>query len=188
MSLVRHHGLMRPVTDLVLEKALDDVVQWSDSGTPMPVAINLFAPFLRDTKLPETLCRAMDRRRLPAELLTVKITEDVVLQELGVVTAVLGRFRDRGIRVAIDDFGSGYSALSYLRQLPIDEVKLDRHLIASVTSDTRAAAVVRAVIDLTHDLGMTVVAEGVEDGGTAPLSRMDSSTEQFAQASRRPPR
>jgi EAL domain-containing protein (putative c-di-GMP-specific phosphodiesterase class I) len=171
LSLVRQHGLVRPVTDLVLEKALNDVARWADSGTPMPVAINLFAPFLRDTKLPETLCRAMDNRKLPAELLTVEITEDVVLQELGVVTAVLRRLRDRGIRVAIDDFGSGYSALSYLRQLPIDEVKLDRQFIASVTSDARAAAVVRAVIDLTHDLGMTVVAEGVEDGGTATWLR-----------------
>ena len=69
--------------------------------------------------------------------------------------------------MAIDDFGSGYSALSYLRNLPIDEVKLDRHFIASVTSDGRAATVVRAVIDLTHELGITVVAEGVEDAATA---------------------
>lgn len=171
MSLVRQHGLMRPVTDLVLEKALDDAARWADAGTPIPVAINLFAPFLRDTQLPEILCRAMDRRGLSADLLTVEITEDVVLQELGVVTAVLRRLRDRGIKVAIDDFGSGYSALSYLRQLPIDEVKLDRHFIASVTSDGRAAAVVRAVIHLTHELGMTVVAEGVEDGETATWLR-----------------
>ncbi len=100
-------------------------------------------------------------------MLTVEITEDLVLSEVALVTAVLRRLRELGIRVAIDDFGSGYSALSYLRDLPIDEIKLDRHFIASVTADARAAAVVRAVIDLTHDLGITVVAEGVEDAETA---------------------
>lgn len=167
LSLVRQHGLMRPVTDLVLDKALDDVARWARSGRLVPVAVNLFAPSLRDIQLPETLRRALDRRCLPAELLTVEITEDVVLDEFGVVTAVLQKLRDYGFRVAIDDFGSGYSALSYLRNLPIDEVKLDRHFIASVTSDNRAATVVRAVIDLTHELGITVVAEGVEDGATA---------------------
>ncbi len=167
LSLVRQHGLMRPVTDLVLKKALDDAAQWAQSGHRVPVAVNLFAPSLRDTNLPETLRRALDRRNLPADLLTVEITEDVVLDEFGVVPTVLQKLRDHGFRVAIDDFGSGYSALSYLRNLPIDEVKLDRHFIASVTSDGRAATVVRAVIDLTHELGITVVAEGVEDAATA---------------------
>ncbi|MBJ7337058.1 bifunctional diguanylate cyclase/phosphodiesterase [Mycolicibacterium sp.] len=167
LSLVRQHGLMRPVTDLVLDMVLDDVARWSAQGVRIPVAVNLFAPFLRDTHLPETLIRALERRGLPADLLTVEITEDLVLSEVAQVTVVLRRLREYGIKVAIDDFGSGYSALSYLRDLTIDEVKLDRHFIASVAIDTRAAAVVRAVIDLTHDLGITVVAEGVEDADTA---------------------
>ncbi|AFM17032.1 diguanylate cyclase (GGDEF) domain-containing protein [Mycolicibacterium chubuense NBB4] len=171
MSLVREHGLMRPVTDLVLAKALDDTARWTASGVRIPMAINLFAPFLRDTELPDALCLALKRRGLPAEMLTVEITEDLILNELGVVTEVLQALRHHGIRVAIDDFGSGYSALSYLRDLPIDEVKLDSHFIASVASDDRAAAVVRAVIDLTHDLGVTLVAEGVEDAWTAAWLR-----------------
>ncbi|WP_407662490.1 putative bifunctional diguanylate cyclase/phosphodiesterase [Mycolicibacterium palauense] len=167
MSLVRAHGLMGPVTDLVVDRALDDVAGWVASGVSMPVAVNVFAPFLRDRRLPDRLCRALEARGLAAGLLTVEITEDLVLSEVGEVTAVLRRLRDHGIRVAIDDFGSGYSALAYLRDLRIDEVKLDRHFIASVTTDARAAAVVRAVIELTHDLGITVVAEGVEDAATA---------------------
>ena len=171
LSLVRQHGLMRPVTDLVLDKALDDAVRWALAGARMPVAVNLFAPFLRDTQLPEALCRALSLRHLSAELLTVEITEDVVLNEVDTVATVLQRLRDSGIRVAIDDFGSGYSALSYLRDLPIDEVKLDRHFIATVTADTRAASVVHAVIDLTHDLGSTIVAEGVENSETATWLR-----------------
>lgn len=167
MSLVRQHGLMRPVTDLVLDQVLDDAAQWKAAGVQIPVAVNLFAPMLRDTQLPETLFRALARRGLPTELLTIEITEDLVLSEVALVTTVLHRLRDHGIRVAIDDFGSGYSALAYLRDLPIDEVKLDSHFIASVVTDNRAAAVVRAVIDLNHDLGITVVAEGVEDAQTA---------------------
>ena len=97
--------------------------------------------------------------------------EDLMLNDVGRVTSVLHGLREHGIRVAIDDFGSGYSALSYLRDLPIDEVKLDRQFIASVTEDVRAAAVVRAVIDLTRDLLVTVVAEGVEDVETAAWLR-----------------
>ena len=87
------------------------------------------------------------------------------------MTGVLTQVRGLGIRVAIDDFGSGFSALSYLRELRVDEIKLDRHFISTVTSDPRTAAVVRAVIDLTHDLGSVVVAEGVEDAATVAWLR-----------------
>lgn len=167
MSLVCQHGLMGPVTDLVVDRVLDDTGRWLALGVRVPVAVNLFAPSLRDCRLPDRLCQALANRGLPTSVLTVEITEDLVLSEVALVTAVLRRLRALGIRVAIDDFGSGYSALSYLRDLPIDEIKLDRHFIASVTADARAAAVVRAVIDLTHDLGITVVAEGVEDAETA---------------------
>ena len=171
MALVREHGLMRPVTDLVLGKVVDDAAQWAMGGDQVPVAVNLFAPFLRDTRLPDTLCRALERGGLPAECLTVEITEDLVLNDIGLVTEVLRRLRSHGIRVAIDDFGSGYSALSYLRDLTIDEIKLDRNFIAPVTSNVRAASVVRAVIELAHDLQITVVAEGIEDAATATWLR-----------------
>lgn len=171
IGLVRERGLIQRVTRIVVDLALDDAARWHGKGLRMPVAVNLFAPCLRETDLPELFNEALDSRGLPADLLTVEITEDVVLSDMTTVTAVLGRLRARGIRVAIDDFGSGYSSLSYLRDLPIDEVKLDRHFVAPVTTDTRAAAVVRAVIDLTHDLGITVVAEGVEDEQTAEWLR-----------------
>ncbi|CAN5777212.1 EAL domain-containing protein [soil metagenome] len=171
MSLVRKHGLMRRVTDLVVDKALDDASRWVTLGVRVPVAVNMFAPSLRDAQLPLALAGALRKYDLAADLLTVEITEDLVLDEVAKVTSVLHRLRQHGIRIAIDDFGSGYSALSYLRDLPIDEVKLDRQFIESVTEDPRAAAVVRAVIDLTHDLGVTVVAEGIEDAETAAWLR-----------------
>jgi diguanylate cyclase len=171
MSLVRQHGLMRPVTDWVLGRALDDAAAWATRGIDMPVAVNLFAPSLHDATLPDALLGELERRNLPAHVLTVEITEDIVLIDLAAVTAVLQRLRDRGIRVAIDDFGSGFSALSYLRALPIDEVKLDRHFISSVTTDRRAAAIVRSVMELARDLDLTVVAEGVEDAAQAAWLR-----------------
>jgi diguanylate cyclase len=168
LSLVRQHGLMRPVSDLVLDKALDDAARWAALGAPTPVAVNLFAPLLCET---ERLVGALAARNLPAEVLTVEITEDAVLADVGRVTAVLRELRELGVRVAIDDFGSGYSALSYLHDLPSDDVKLDRRFIAAVTSDERAAMVVRAVIDLSHELGVTVVAEGIEDAATVAWLR-----------------
>ncbi|KAA0106085.1 bifunctional diguanylate cyclase/phosphodiesterase [Mycolicibacterium sp. P1-5] len=171
MPLILRHGLMRPVTDLVFRKVLDDCVRWASMGLHVPVALNLFAPLLRDAQLPETVRRALQERGLEPGLLTIEITEDLVLDEVGRVTGVLQQLRDDGIRISIDDFGSGYSARSYLRDLPIDEVKFDRHFIASVATDARAAAVVGPVIEMTHNLGMTVVAEGVEDAETAEWLR-----------------
>ncbi|MGQ9348234.1 MULTISPECIES: putative bifunctional diguanylate cyclase/phosphodiesterase [Mycolicibacterium] len=167
MSLVRQHGLMRPVSDLVVDKVLDAATAWKAEGVRIPVAVNLFAPTLRDAQLPDRLLGALEKRGLTADMLTVEITEDLVVDDLGTVTDVLQQLRHCGIRVAIDDFGSGYSALSYLRDLPIDEIKLDRYFVAPVTEDPRAAAVVSAVIDLAHDLGIVVVAEGVEEPVTA---------------------
>lgn len=172
LPLVLRHGLMRPMTDLVLNKVLDDAARWVSMSMSVPVAVNLFAPLLRDAQLPDVLRQALHERGLPADLLTVEITEDLVLDDLGRVTEVLRRLREHGVHVAIDDFGSGFSALSYLRDLPIDEVKFDRHFIISVAVDPKAAAVVSAIIDLNHDLGITVVAEGVEDGDTAEWLRV----------------
>ena len=171
MGLVRQHGLMRQVTELVVARALDDAVRWQTSGVDTAIAVNVFAPDLKDAGLPDALCLALHSRELAPSLLTVEITEDVILNDIDRVTAVLHRLRDEDIRIAIDDFGSGFSALSYLRHLPIDEVKLDRAFISSITEDKRAAAVVRAVIDLTHELEVTVVAEGIEDAGTADWLR-----------------
>jgi len=167
LPLVRQHGLMRSVTELVLARALDDAAEWRRKGVEVPIAVNLFAPSVGDLNLPNQIMRALADRNLTSAALTIEITEDLLLQNVDRARTVLHRLRERGIRIAIDDFGSGYSALSYLRELPIDEVKLDRKFIAPILDDPRAAAVVRAVVDLAHVLGVTTVAEGVEDAQTA---------------------
>jgi diguanylate cyclase len=115
--------------------------------------------------------QAVAERNLSPDTLTVEITEDLLLDNVDRTCAVLNKLRTNGIRVAIDDFGSGYSTLRYLRDLPIDEVKLDRQFIAPLLVDPRTTAIVRAIIDLAHVLGMTTVAEGVENAETAERLR-----------------
>ena len=171
LPLVRQHGLMRAVTEHVLNKALDDAANWHSKGVGVPVAVNLFAPSLSDLRLPAWIMRALADRELSSNALTVEITEDILLDNIGRTLSVLNKLRENGIRVSIDDFGSGYSAPWYLRDLPIDEVKLDKDFIAPILVDRRAAAIVRAVIDLAHELGVTTVAEGVEDAETVARLR-----------------
>ncbi len=171
LPLVRRHGLMGQVTQVVMTRALDDAQAWHLAGVDVPVAVNLFAPSVANIGLPAVITQALSERGLSPAALTVEITEDLFLDSTERTRAVLEELRRNGIRIAIDDFGSGYSALSYLRDLPIDEVKLDRNFVSSIVRDQRAAAVVRAVVDLAHVLGLTVVVEGVEDAGTAALVR-----------------
>ena len=171
LPLVRRHGLIGPVTDFVLGRALDDAARWYGAGAEVPVAINLFPPSLATPKLPERISRELSERGLSPSALTVEITEDMVLDNTARTRDVLSDLRSRGIQVAIDDFGSGYSALSYLRDLPVDQVKLDRDFIAPIAHDPRAAAVARAVIDVARVLCLSTVAEGVEDLETANCLR-----------------
>ena len=171
LPLVRKRGLMRAVTDIVLTQALDDAAEWQAMGIGVPIAVNVFAPSLGDLDLPTHIASALAVRELSPEDLTIEITEDFLLDNIDRTRTVLERLRQRGIRIAIDDFGSGYSALWYLRELAIDEVKLDRQFIAPIRVDARAAAVVRGVVDLAHVLGVTTVAEGVENAETAEKLR-----------------
>ena len=161
LPLARHNALMYAMTELVVDRALDDAALWHARGYRLPVAVNLFPPTLADLDLPARLDHALKGHGLTSSALTVEITEDFMLGNLD-RARVADRIRRRGINIAIDDFGSGYSSLCYLNELPIDEVKLDRSFIASITEDPRAAAIVRSVIDLSHTLGLTTVAEGVE--------------------------
>jgi diguanylate cyclase len=171
LPLVRQHGLMRAVTERVLTQALDDVVVWRRQAAQIPVCVNLFAASLADASLADHIVDALARRELPADSLVIEITEDLLVEDIGRARAMVTTLRGHGIRIALDDFGSGYSALSYLRDLPIDEVKLDRDFIAPILVDPRAAAIVRAVIDLAQVLGVATVAEGVENAETAAALR-----------------
>lgn len=169
LPIARQNGLMEPLTELVLRRAADDAVAWHALGFAIPFAINVFPPSVSKLSLASTVAGVMADRHLPFDHVTIEITEDLLLSNPDRVCEVLIRLHDFGIRVAIDDFGSGYSALDYLRQLPIDELKLDKKLITPISEDQRAAIIARKVVELTRELNIVCVAEGVEDAATADL-------------------
>jgi EAL domain-containing protein (putative c-di-GMP-specific phosphodiesterase class I) len=158
---------MHDLTEAVLEQSLDQVAQWQRQGRMLSVAVNLSASSLVDIELPRRVRAALMQRRLGPEVLELEITEDFLMSDRERARDILGELRALGVRIAVDDFGTGYSSLSYLRELPIDELKLDRSFVQPMAGDARAAAIVRSTIDLAHALGMTMVAEGVEDEETA---------------------
>jgi EAL domain-containing protein (putative c-di-GMP-specific phosphodiesterase class I) len=124
---------------------------------------------LNDETLPARVLSVLAGHGMPPTSLTVEITEDLLLASVVRARTILDRLRESGIRVAIDDFGSGYAAMTYLHELPVDELKLDRQFIAPILHDERAAAIVRSVVELAAEFGLTSVAEGVEDKATAEL-------------------
>ncbi len=167
LPLVREHGLMGALTDLVLSRALADAAAWHAADAAIPVAVNLGAPSLDQDALPDRIMSVLDTNGMSPSSLTIEITEDVVVADLAKARTVLNRLRENGIRVAIDDFGSGYATLTYLRELPADEIKLGREFIAPILHDDRAATIARSLIELVSAFGITSVAEGVEDLATA---------------------
>jgi EAL domain-containing protein (putative c-di-GMP-specific phosphodiesterase class I) len=137
------------------------------------VSVNLSAADVTDLDLPGKVASALERHGLAADALTLELVEDTLMSDPDRGRQVLGDLRRLGVRTSIDDYGTGYSSLAYLRHLPADELKLDRSLTADVDSDVRAAAIVRHTVALAHELGLRLVAEGVEDAATgAALARL----------------
>ena len=155
-------GLLQPLAEVVLELSLAAAASWWDRQ-PVPVSVNLSAPDVTDLDLPAKVAAALSRAGLPPQALTLELVEDTLLTNPQRARVVLGQLRELGVRTSIDDYGSGYSSLGYLHRLPADELKLDRSLTAGVQTDPRAAAIVRHTAALAHELGLSLVTEGVED-------------------------
>src|SRR4051794_20369460 len=160
-------GLLRPLAQVVLELSLDAAARWWPERH-VPVSVNLSAADVTDLDLPAKVARALARHGLPAAALTLELVEDALMADPERGRTVLGELRRLGVRTSIDDYGTGYSSLAYLRHLPADELKLDRSL-TQVGRAPRAAAIVRHTVTLPHDLGLTLVAEGVEDAETGAV-------------------
>jgi EAL domain-containing protein (putative c-di-GMP-specific phosphodiesterase class I) len=161
--LAEESGLMPDLTQVVLAQALDQAVRWQAQGTPLSVAVNFSGSSLVDESLPERIGAMLQARALPASALQVEVTEDFLMADRARAHDILSRLRLRGVRIAVDDFVTGYSSLAYLRDLPIDQLKLDRSFVSPMTNDPRAAALVSSTVILAHSLGLTMVAEGIED-------------------------
>ncbi|ATE57474.1 MULTISPECIES: putative bifunctional diguanylate cyclase/phosphodiesterase [Actinosynnema] len=156
-------GLVDVLTDFVMDKGLERVRRWMDRDLRMSIAVNLSVRTLADEEFPDRVKEALDRHRVPPELLTFELTESGVMADPERALPVLRRLHTMGVVLAVDDFGTGYSSLAYLRQLPVDEVKIDKSFVLGMGTDLGDMAVVRSIVELGHSLGLTVVAEGVED-------------------------
>jgi diguanylate cyclase (GGDEF)-like protein len=156
-------GLIGALTTFVTERSLTKVRKWLDRGIRMSAAVNLSVRNLEDENFPEWVADALARHNVPAELLTYELTESGVMSDPERALPVLRRLHALGVVLAVDDFGTGYSSLAYLRQLPVDEVKIDKSFVLGMGSDLGDLAVVRSIVELGHSLGLTVVAEGVEE-------------------------
>ena len=160
-------GLIRPLTDHVLRSALQQAAAWRRCGTNLRVAVNLSARLVDDAELPARIADALDEASIDAEALELEITESAVMVNPEGAMKVFRRLANLDVRLTIDDFGTGFSSLGYLKRLPASQVKVDKSFVLDMLHHGRDASIVNAVIDLGHNLGLTVVAEGVEDAETA---------------------
>ncbi len=156
-------GMIAPITDWVLNTALEQSKLWSMDGTPMPVSVNVSARSFQSPGLVGRIRQALKNAGLDGSSLEIEITEGMLMTDLEAGARTLDSLSQLGVSIAIDDFGTGYSSLSYLKRLPIDTLKIDRSFLEDMLSSPRDAAVVRSIIELGHNLECLVVAEGVEE-------------------------
>jgi EAL domain-containing protein (putative c-di-GMP-specific phosphodiesterase class I) len=152
----------------VLNTALSQLRQWRDLGdqrfpTELSMAINLSTRSLLDDSFPSEVVAALDRWGVPAHFLELEITESAIMADPVRAYRLLTELAAVGVKLAIDDFGTGYSSLAYLKNLPVDQLKIDRSFVLHMHDDLNDAIIVRSVIDLGHNLGLQTVAEGIED-------------------------
>ena len=168
---VENTELAHPLTTYILDLAIAACRRWLDLGLDLHVAVNVPARCLADDRLVEAVPAALERHGLDASHLELELTESSLLTDVSQARRALGALRDLGITLAIDDFGTGYASISYLTGLPVHVVKIDQSFVFHLHDDPQAAAVTRFSIELAHGLGLSVVAEGVEDAATMETLR-----------------
>jgi len=156
-------GLLDEMTDVLLAVSLEQLGRWHAAGDLLQLAVNVSPRTLRDPDFPERVERALARSGVDPAWLTIEITEHVLATDASRSISAMSSLRRLGCKIAIDDFGTGYSSLAYLKQLPVDELKIDRAFVAALGQDPQDEIIVRATIDLGHQFGLMVTAEGVED-------------------------
>lgn len=162
VPLAEHTGLMRPLTLYVLDEALRQCDAWRQKGLRLRMAVNLSVRNLQDEEFPEDVARLLGKWGIPARWLELEITESAFMTDPTRAMAILDRLSFMGVRLSLDDFGTGHSSLSYLQRMPVNEVKIDRSFVMNMATDENDATIVRATIDLGRNLGLQTVAEGVE--------------------------
>jgi EAL domain-containing protein (putative c-di-GMP-specific phosphodiesterase class I) len=169
IPLVEMSDLIHAFTRRVLDMACAQAAQWKRAGRPLRVAVNLSARNLADDTLPDDIARTLARHDLDPSTLDLEITESALMADPEHATRLLEQIANLGVGLAIDDYGTGYSSLAYLRRLPVDMLKLDRAFITHLARDEENLVIVRSTIQMAHNLGLKVIAEGVEDAAALAL-------------------
>jgi len=166
IPLAEQTGLIAPLTHWTLHEALAQVRVWQQRDLYLGVAVNLSARMLHEPHLAETVASLLREHDVPARRLKLELTESAIMVDPAGALVVLGELHQMGVRLSIDDFGTGYSSLAYLKHLPVDEIKIDRSFVQDMALSGKDLAIVRSTVELARNLGLQVVAEGIEDGET----------------------
>jgi diguanylate cyclase (GGDEF)-like protein len=165
LPVAERTGLILPLTDLVIDAVLGQIRAWGAEGFQLGVSINVSACCLLDAAFPTRVGALLQSHDVEPGMLEFEITEKVILDDINRAVAVLGRLDELGVRLALDGFGSGFSSMGYLKRLPVHQIKIDSSLVTDLTEASTDAAIVRSCIELARNLGLSVVAEGVETAG-----------------------
>jgi EAL domain-containing protein (putative c-di-GMP-specific phosphodiesterase class I) len=163
----RRSGLMLALTDVVMRSVVADARRWADQGLDLRVSMNCAPPELLGGALLPRLFDAIERADLAPDTLTIEVTEDSFVADPEHARQILYELREHNVQAAIDDYGTGFSSLAYLRDLPVHELKMDRSFISTLLSDPRSRVIVDSTNQMAHAMGLRLVAEGVEDAEIA---------------------
>lgn len=167
IPVLNNSPLSDAVANWVLATACQQSRQWQMAGTPVRVGVNLSPSQLQGGELQDTVAALLDETGLAPELLELEVTEDILIEDAEKAQKTFREIRARGVKIAFDDFGTGYGSLSYLKAFPLDTLKIDQTFVRQLLNDSGDAAIVRATIDLGRSLGLSIIAEGIEDLETA---------------------
>jgi diguanylate cyclase (GGDEF)-like protein len=176
IPIAERTGLIKPLSRYVIASVLRQCAAWNEAGLELALSVNLTIPDLLDIDLPDWIAARLDETGVRAEQLELEVTESTILADPFRVRQVLNRLNEMGLRLAIDDFGTGYSSLAYLKRLPVQTIKIDRSFVMEMCEDPSDATIVRSTIDLGRNLGLEIVAEGVESQATWDVLRAQGCT------------
>jgi diguanylate cyclase (GGDEF)-like protein len=162
IPIAERTGLIKPLTDWMINRVMQQLTEWHAAGAPVHVAVNVSAKSLREQTLPAKIQSLLDKWKLEPRFLKIEITETGVVSDPAHALAIMAMMQSMGLRLSLDDFGTGYSSLTHLRQLPVDEIKIDKSFVMAMLDSEADTTIVRTIVDLGRNLGKQVCAEGVE--------------------------
>ena len=169
IGIAEQMGLIPQITDFVLNEGFAQLARWREAGITIGLAVNVSGREFADISLVHRVEACLRQYDIPAHLVTLEVTETEIMADLGAATKVLYELSARGIKLGIDDYGTGYSSLQYLHKLPVNELKIDRSFVTNLPNEASNRIIVRSSIQMAHSLGLYVIAEGAEDELTCAM-------------------